>query len=64
MKKKNMKYCNKCDKKGDMENVKTMAIHTHFPFYAYESFYLCDECLNEFQLNFIKWIKNDTSNKC
>ena len=39
-----IKTCDKCKTKGNSDEIKTYAIMRHFPFYDYESFYLCDKC--------------------
>jgi hypothetical protein len=54
------KVCCKCHKVGSMSEVKTMAIHIHSPYYDYYSLYLCNECLEEFQDNFMLWLDNDS----
>ena len=53
----NLKTCNKCRAKGKSDTIKTYAFMRHFPFYEYESFYLCDNCFKELEQILIKFLE-------
>jgi len=52
-----IKKCNKCRATGNKEQIKTYSFMCHFPFYDYDSFYLCDKCFKELEQILINFLE-------